>query len=393
MKEKRVLAVILAVTLFFSGCGKSDEQGQNDVSEAMTDNIIDDGDTSEEQQEKHDISTLKVSYDQNDGLNPYEVKSQLNSLLTPLIFDGLVKVGTNFKAFNCIAREITKQGNIVTVKLESDATFSDNSKVTADDVIASFDAAKASSTKYAFNLKKVSSAKKISDDTIAFELSEDSKNYQNLFNFPIIKTNNGDVIGCGRYVFVKNPNGSYLEKSKYNGNYSEKNYPVEKIELVEADGKSSPSFKINMNEIDISYNKIELKNDKAVTLPYVLVPTNDLIYIGVNSQVGYMSNNQFKQGIFSSLDVSKIGVYVSLREEDFGNSFLNPQFYKAQPQKQNLIEAKKTFEALGYKSLKAGEIRIGADKKPVSLKLLINEENKERNMMAQEIKRQLLDVG
>lgn len=391
MNKKRVLAIILVMAIVFGGCSKDKTIPAEKMEEVSSHSVKSESKKSN-YKNKISIETIKVPYDKNDTLNPYTLKSQLNSLITPLIFDGLVKVDANYKPVECIAKEITKQANTVTVKI-NDVYFSDNTMITADDVVRSFDMAKKSASKYSYNLRKINSAKKISADTITFEMNTESRNYKNLFNFPIIKSVGDNVIGSGRYVLTNDGGKKVLVKTSSNSKYEKLKYPVERIELINFDGKSSPSFKINMNEIDVSYNKIELKNDKAVTLPYVLVPTNDLIYIGVNSKSGYMSNNEFKKAVVNSLDISKIGVYVSLREDDLGSGYLNPQFYKSKPQKQNLIDAKKSLENLGYKAEKAGEIRIGSDKKPVNLKLVVNEENLERKMMAEEIKRQLFDAG
>lgn len=391
MNKRRVLAIILAMAMVFGGCSKDKTLPAEKMEEVSSHSVKSDGKKSNSK-DTVSIETIKVPYDQNDTLNPYTLKSQLNSLITPLIFDGLVKVDTNFKPALCIAKEITKQGNTVTVKLNN-VYFSDNTMITADDVVRSFDMAKKSVSKYAFNLKKINSAKKTSADTVTFEMNTESKNYKNLLNFPIVKSVGDSVIGSGRYVLTNDGGEKVLVKTSSNAEYKKQKYPVERIELIKSDGKSSPSFKINMNEIDISFNKIELKNDKTVTLPYVLVPTNDLIYIGVNSKSGFMSNNEFKKAVVNSLDISKVGVYVSLREDDLGSGYLNPQFYKSKPQKQNLIDAKKSLENLGYKAEKAGEIRISSDKKPVTLKLVVNEENLERKMMAEEIKRQLFEAG
>lgn len=341
---------------------------------------------------KETIDQIKIPFDSKDTLNPYTLKTDLNSRIVPLIFDGLIETDINQKPQKILAETILKNGNLVTIKLKDNAYFSDGSKVTADDVVSSFKLAKGSENKYTYNLKKVVSATKITEKTVSFETENTNPCYENLFNFPIVKIVGIKALGSGRYV-LSEENGDKVLIPSDNPRYKDKTYPIKKINLIKNSTKSTDGFKINMGELDFSYGMVELTKNKTMTVPYTMVPTNKLIYMGINSNSGFFSNVDARKALSEALDVTKIRVYVSLRGNDYKSGFINPQFYSSKQFEQNLISAKARLDKMGYKVEKAGKTRNGSDKKPLVLKLVVNNENEERNLMAQEIKRQLSDVG
>ena len=87
---------------------------------------------------------LQLLYCANDTINPYKTISKLNAELGLLMFDSLVKYNNNFETVYSLASNIKTEDKVCTVALRN-AYFSDGSKVTADDVIYSYNLAKESS--------------------------------------------------------------------------------------------------------------------------------------------------------------------------------------------------------------------------------------------------------
>lgn len=86
--------------------------------------------------------------------------------------------------------------------LRSGAVFSDGSAVTAQDVAASFNQAKASSNYRALLSNLLSCTAE--ENTVVFTLSAPDPQFQSCLTFPIMKTGTeSNPIGGGRYVLEK----------------------------------------------------------------------------------------------------------------------------------------------------------------------------------------------
>ena len=384
---KKATSVFCLITLLFSffltSCNKQDTSSQELEEIPKKEELAN--------QEEPSIKNIaKVLYDSNDSLNPYALSTELNSKIVPLIFDGLVCLDESFEPLYLLAKDISRAQNIIEVSISDKAFFSDGSRVTADDVIYSFNLAKSPQYWNSFDLSKLLYATKKDDNTVLFEAEGLNPNYKSLFTFPIVKIIDDSPIGSGRYVLSRENEELVLVPSG-NVRYKDCEYNIQKIELIKNNPKASDSFRINMGEIDFSYGKIE--STKTMTAPYVFVPTNRLIYLGINHSNEFLSNQKARRAIAGAFDMSKIRAFVSLRGNDYKNSFLNPHFFRSSSFEQNLISSKAIIDSLGYKSEKSGEIRKTPSNAELKLRLLVNSENLERNLMAEEIKRQLLDVG
>ena len=224
MRFKRLISVFIAVfmLLTFAGCKKTDKNNTSDIISSGDSTVLSD--------------TINLLCCYSDTLNPYTAASEINRNLTKLMFDSLIKLDNNFEPINCLAESVSADGVTFTVKLKS-SRFSDGSTVTADDVVYSYNLARASATVYASQLYEVASISASDALTVNFTLTRQDPYFERLLDFPILKsgsdkrTDIDDVvlppIGSGRYV----PNEECTELIR-NDNYMGKKGTIKNIKLI-----------------------------------------------------------------------------------------------------------------------------------------------------------------
>ena len=169
MKKKMFSAIclLLSAVCIFSACRKDNGNGK-----ARTCKLVfifsrkDNGNGGSDEQTGSAASgdstassanDLVLPYSNNDSLNPFFAVGTENISLTDLAYDPLFKVKADYTPENVIAEKGDISGTSVTVTL-SGARFSDGSSVSPQDVVYSFNKAKASS-RYGQLLSNIQSAK------------------------------------------------------------------------------------------------------------------------------------------------------------------------------------------------------------------------------------------
>ena len=124
---KKIIAVIICFCLMLSVCGCGQSTQKSNASEEQLSKPI----------QKQESKTVSLLCSYTDSFNPYTAKTTANREISLLLYDGLVKVDNNFEVVNVLASSVDIVDKACTVKLKN-ATFTDGSTVTADDVIYSY---------------------------------------------------------------------------------------------------------------------------------------------------------------------------------------------------------------------------------------------------------------
>ena len=169
---KKIIAVFLALILLLGlcACNKNNVGGQSSSANV----------------EVKETFPLSLLYCESDTINPYTAVTNINVQLCQLIFDPLFKVNNSFEPINCLAESFELVDKTCNVVIKN-ATFSDMTNVTADDVVYSFNLAKKSNTAYKAQLTGVVSCTAKDIKTVTFTLSSADPYFVNLLDFPIIK--------------------------------------------------------------------------------------------------------------------------------------------------------------------------------------------------------------
>lgn len=387
---KRIICVLLAAVLIFGfcGCKKEEEKGSITASDSqvLTPNA-------------QEINLL-CSY--SDSFNPYTALTDANRRIGALLFDSLVKVDNDFTAQYCLAESVTAEGKVYTVKLKS-ARFTDGSAVTAADVVYSYNVAKASQGKYASKLYEVSSVTAKNSETVEFTLSVNDAYFENLLDFPIMKSESAGVtntdgveitpIGCGRYILSEDKKSLAL-----NTDYHGKKGSVTKINLINAPDSDSVAHYVEVGATQLYYTNADDGNIVRMSGKRTEVNLNRLIYIGINETYGSLATKQMRYAISSALDRAAICRTAYFNNAVSATGFFNPSFsatapvqtIKEKPDTQITVE---NLAKIGYNSMNAEGYYANASGNNPQFSLLVNSENASAVAAARLISQQCAAAG
>ena len=214
---KKILALLLVFSLSVGlfGCGKQEEEAYVPTGGAMLEIGQDPEDLFPTEEEEE---TLTLAYNSEMSLNPLIAYSQNNRVLTSLMYQGLFAVDNSYQAWPilCSSFKVEPSGMIWTFYVNKNATFSDGTKVTIDDVLASYNAARQSDYyKGRFNYY-IAEIKASSDgEGISFFLNTPYENLPLLLDVPIVKAEDVDAAhprGTGPYVYFEGSDGPTLNR-------------------------------------------------------------------------------------------------------------------------------------------------------------------------------------
>lgn len=212
---KRITALLLMLALFvslLSGCaGESDEPyvPTGSALEMEGDEYTgdDDGDGLDQQ--------FSLAYYADRSMNPLVSTDFTNRTLFSLIYQGLFSVDRNYNPVPILCRsyQVSADNKKYTFYLE-DATFSDGSLVTVEDVLATYTAAKSSSY-YSGRFTHITDIFASDDGGITFSLRTPYENLPLLLDIPILKASEIEAeypLGTGPYVFATSLGGTSLHR-------------------------------------------------------------------------------------------------------------------------------------------------------------------------------------
>lgn len=378
--------MVLVLCFLVSACAKNDGGQTPSKGESVTVNKKD---------------TITLLYSTSDSFNPYESITDQNRRITKLIFEPLVKIDDNFNAVLCLAKDIKLEGTVCTVTLRT-AQFSDGSTLTADDVVYSYKAAKESKSLYASRLYEVKNVQAVDSVTVVFNLTKTDPYFKNLLDFPIFKAGSDKLtdedsvklvpLGCGRYIF----NGDKTELVQ-NKKYYGKQGAVKKIRLINAPDSESVAHYVEIGAADIYFNDISDGEIFRMSGQKFDINLNNLVYIGINHNVGDLGSLVLRQAISSALNREAICANAFYNNAVAAKGFYNPaweavksvQNIQTLPNSQITVE---NLEEIGYNNLDSEGVRYRGGRS-LRFSLLVNKENRSRVQAAEMIAAQLNEYG
>lgn len=345
----------------------------------------------EESDSSASSGNFKLPYLSSDSTDPYACKSDVNSILNSLIYEGLFKISADRNIKKALAEKYTFQDKVITVNLKS-TKFSDGSSLTADDVVHSFNRAK-QSQRYKSDLSPISSAQKKGSSVVRFTLEGDDVYALNLLTFPIISQKN-NYIGTGRYMIDKSKDTHYLV---YNKNFEGAKPNIEKIELCECHDYANAVSLLNSGKIDYLFDTLENGNIRSATGKSQAGKMNNLIFMGLNAKKGVLKNSYFRLGIANAVNQKKIAGdafkgYAFETSTPFDAQWSDMGSVVATPVLSDSAEAKSAFLKAGLEYDKMG-VNLLKDGKQVTLNLIVNSANNMKIEAAEMIKTQLINFG
>lgn len=213
---KRIITLFLSLLLIlatFSGCGRSID---NSAYVATGDAIIGEDEEPPAATVDEDTQELTLAYYPNRSLNPLFGSDYTNRVLMSLIYQGMFAVDSskNVTPILCSSYRVNPRQTTWTFYLDENATFSDGSQVTIQDVQASYARAKENDY-YKNRFRHLLDMEITEDGGIAFYLDTPYGNFPILMDIPIVKANEVEAehpLGTGPYLFYQDASGCTLQR-------------------------------------------------------------------------------------------------------------------------------------------------------------------------------------
>jgi len=218
---KKILSLLLLLSLtasLFSGCGKAID---NSAYVPTGDAILMEDEEPEDLLVEEDPQELNLAYYPDRSLNPLFGSDYTNRVLMSLMYQGLfaVDANKNVTPILCGEYEMSVNGRNLKVYLDEKATFSDGTKVTPQDVVASYWQAKENDY-YKNRFRHLINIEVTEDGRgVLFQTDTTYGNLPLLLDIAILKEsevalNDGIPLGTGPYVFHSSSSGYVLQRNK-----------------------------------------------------------------------------------------------------------------------------------------------------------------------------------
>ncbi len=216
MKKILSLLLILAMILpVLSGCRKSiDNSSYVPTGNAM---LMEDQDPEDILPEEEDTQELVLAYYPDRKLNPLFGSDYTNRVLMSLMYQGLFAVDNkkNVVPILCGSYQVSANSRNWTFYVDEKATFSDGSRVTAEDVLATYKKAKENDY-YKNRFYHVWELALTEDGKgVIFKLDTPFENLPLILDVPIVKASEVEAtlpLGTGPYVFTQSSGGAQLKR-------------------------------------------------------------------------------------------------------------------------------------------------------------------------------------
>lgn len=301
MRKIRAIISVLLLLCLASGLCACSGGGADEPTTAPTGNK-DNTDKTE--------STITLPVAHNDTLDPFKAKSDVNRRLIPLLYDGLVEIDGSFDPQPVLMSTAVNEGKTLTVELKS-AMFSDGTGVSAEDVVYSFNQAVKSDC-YSARLQNFSSAAQ-SGRAVVFTLKIPDINAVSCLDFPIVKKgtvepkyeskklyNITPPVGTGRYtVSGELPNASLIANGLCPRNVSPQITSIKLFEVSDSDGMT---YGLEIGNYDFWYDDLSGGEYIRVNSGMSVVQTNNLVFIGFNSEKSILAEAPVRRAISQLID-------------------------------------------------------------------------------------------
>ena len=214
---KKITCLLLSISLLLSllaGCGTTDNSAYVPTGDAL----FNEGDDLEEylSHGEEEIDVLTLGYYPDRSMNPLVAATYTNRVLLSLIYQGLFAVDSKYQStpILCSRFRVSADSMVWTFYVETGATFSDGTRLTINDVLASYEKAKTTDY-YKGRFTHIKSFALSEDGGITFVTDTPYQDLTLLLDIPIVKSTEVDAefpLGSGPYTFVQSASGPQLEK-------------------------------------------------------------------------------------------------------------------------------------------------------------------------------------
>ena len=251
---KRIVATILCLCSMIgllSGCASS-KDAYIPTGDAL---VMENGQTINQPEEQISFDqALTLTYYPNITLNPYNCTDYTNRAIMSLMYQGLFAVDRDYNVVPILCKQYRISADMRTYTFYLDAaTFSDGSTVTADDVLASLEAAR-ESVYYSGRFLHVTEITLSEDGGISILLDTPMENLPLLLDIPILKAGqiaSNAPLGTGPYFLDKTSGKALLRRRNNWWCKAEMTINAPAISLVAATSNAQIRDEFEFNDLSL----------------------------------------------------------------------------------------------------------------------------------------------
>lgn len=303
---KKLIALCLTLALLLTvGCapGSADNIAPTEPSADPTE-----PESVTEPPAENEDGTFGLSYLPAQGMNPYTCTAAVNRALFSLLYESLFVVSEKFRAepVLCESFQVSDGGLTYTFSLPAAAKFSDGTPLTADDVLASIQAAQASSM-YKARLSYIAWMTVQDSRTLIVRLDTPFENFALMLDVPIVKAatvESDSPVGTGAYIL----RGGTLIR---NHSWWQGETCVLDAETIPLNSAVTPNDLRDAFEFggtDLIYCDPNSSASGGYRCDYEAweAPTTVMHYIGFNLGSGYFANNTLRTAVTYAINREKL---------------------------------------------------------------------------------------
>lgn len=392
---KRIFCLFLCLVTVLSGCGRSiDNSGYVPTGDAL---LMEDQDPDDLIQEE-DTQELTLAYYPDRSMNPLHGSDYTNRVIMSLMYQGLFAVTDQAESYPILASgyKTTADNRTWTIYLDENARFSDGTRVTLQDVLASYEQAQKEAY-YKGRFTHIARIELSSDGGIDFFLDTPYQNLALLLDIPIVKASQVEddhPLGTGPYAWEETLSGVCLQRvSDWWCTESTLVAKDSSIALIEAESTTQVRDEFEFGDLSLAIANPQTDSYTDYRCDYELweIENGYLMFIGCN--VTY--SKFFDDGTLRTLLTYAIDRETIVEENYKGMARASTLMVSPEsPYYYSSLAEKYAYDPLKFINSMVNYIIPRDDKnKQKTLRLLVNNDDSARLRIARSLAETLTDFG
>lgn len=395
---KRITALLLVLTLLcglLAGCGKPEEEAYIPTGNAL---VMEGDDPNDYILHEEKVQEFSLAYYPDRSMNPLIGVNITNRVLMSLIYQGLFAVDSNNNAtpILCGRWQVAPDNRTYVFYLEENAYFSDGTPVTPQDVLATYQAAKAGGY-YKGRFTHIHSFDLKDDGGIVVFLDTPMSDLPMLLDIPILKASEVEAelpVGSGPYIFEDALTGIHLRRDPNWWCKTTIAAYADSIPLVEVSSQEQVRDEFQFGDLGLAIANPLADSFAEYRCDYELwnMENGVFLYLGVNVTFSdyFEEDNTLRKALTYAIDREGIirNIYHGLAYPAMLVASPGSRYYNQAMASQYVYDPMKFIDKISnWKPLKDDE---GKEKKLI---LLVNSDDSARLRAARYIAATLTDLG
>lgn len=335
------------------------------------------------------LQPLVLAYYPEQSLNPYTANNYVNRTLFSLLYQGLFAVSSEYQTEPILCKRFVVSDDMRTYTFYlEDATFSDGSRVTAADVLASYQMALKSKV-YGGRFNHVRNIEPTEDGGILFTLDTAMENLPILLDIPIVKAEEVEAerpLGSGPYFYEDAAAGLRLRRRGDWWCSSDLMVTASSVPLRPVSSVLDIRDGFEFSDVSLALSDPCSDNYAEYRCDYELwdCENGTMLYLGCNADSKVFSNPTIRSALTYAIDRQSI-------VDNYYRGFAQPASLPASPSSpyyNNQLAQKFDFDQQKFAQAIAETGYIGLE-----VEFLVNQDDTMRLKVAKQIAQVLTDCG